>query len=84
MPNPFCSMTALRYTLDVSSTVRVRIYNQAGRVVRVISEGERAPGRYTLTWDGRDFAGRMLANGVYVAEIAVNRAVYARRLVLIK
>jgi hypothetical protein len=84
MPNPFCSMMTLRYTLDASSTVQVRIYDQAGRVVRAVSEGTKAPGLHALTWDGRDQAGRTLANGVYVAEIAVNRAVYARRLVLVK
>jgi hypothetical protein len=84
MPNPFRSMMILNYSLNTASTVQVRIYDQAGRVVRVIAEGTKAPGRHALTWDGRDQAGRTLANGVYIAKIAVNSVAFTRRLVLLR
>jgi hypothetical protein len=55
-PNPFTSETRLVLPEGAS---RIRIFDLAGRAVRTLE------GSASLTWDGRDDAGRALAGGVY-------------------
>lgn len=43
----------------------VRMIDLAGRHVRTLKRGTAEAGRQVLTWDGRDAAGRNVANGVY-------------------
>ena len=43
----------------------VRMVDLAGRHVRTLKRGTAEAGRQVLTWDGRDDAGRNVANGVY-------------------
>ena len=45
--------------------VRVRIYDVAGRLVRVLADREFPVGEHTLTWDGTDDDGGKAARGVY-------------------
>ncbi len=43
----------------------VAIYDLQGRLVRTIARGTFEPGSHRAEWDGRDAAGRPVANGVY-------------------
>ena len=43
----------------------VRMIDLAGRHIRTLQRGTLDAGRQVLTWDGRDDAGRNVANGVY-------------------
>ena len=43
----------------------VRMIDLAGRHVRTLMRGTAAAGRQVIAWDGRDDAGRNVANGVY-------------------
>jgi hypothetical protein len=44
----------------------VRLYDVTGRLVRVLARGNFDGAQQTVTWDGRDEQGRMVANGVYL------------------
>jgi len=72
------------YTLGNAAEPRVRLYDVSGRVVRSFLEGRRAPGRYTLTFDGRDDLGREVASGVYFVRLDAGGATRAHRLVLVR
>ena len=63
----FDDVTALRYRLDTDvSVVRVRIFDQHGRLVRTLEEAVLAGRTGQLLWDGLDDGGRRLRLGVYV------------------
>jgi len=64
-PNPARIQTQFGYTLDIMSKVSFNIYDVSGRFVRNIIEGTQMPGEYDMMWDGRDYAGKSVANGVY-------------------
>jgi len=79
-PNPFRSAV----TIEHGGAASVAIHDVAGRRVRTIRTGAAgAPG--SVTWDGRDDAGRPLPAGVYwssrLEEVHAGRAV---RLVLLR
>jgi len=62
----------------------VCIYTLTGQVVRVLSDGECAVGRYSLVWDGRDDAGRDVASGVYLCRMVAGEYHAVRKMLLIK
>jgi hypothetical protein len=65
-PNPFRTAISLQLTANGSSTVR--IVDVSGREVRVLRPPQSStPGPSSLSWDGRDGAGRLVAPGVYFA-----------------
>jgi hypothetical protein len=67
-PNPF--RTGVRLLVAARSPSDVRIVDASGRQVRALRV-PRSPlsTPYSLSWDGRDEAGRQLAPGVYFAAL---------------
>jgi len=83
-PNPFNPVVTLAYTVPVEGAdVRLEIFDQRGRLVRVLPTPPGA-GRRTARWDGRDAAGRAVAGGVYFARLTVDGQVLVRKLALLK
>lgn len=78
VPSPFDpgkEACTIQYTLNApSQNVEINIYDMSYRLVRNIMRNMSRPaGENTLdTWDGKDFAGQNLANGVYFIEIATD------------
>lgn len=72
-PNPTRGTSALSYTLPHAAQVRLVMTDVSGRTVRTLEHGERAAGRATVAWDGRDDRGEPLPAGVYFAKLAVER-----------
>jgi flagellar hook assembly protein FlgD len=48
-----------------SGPVTVEVFDVTGRRVRTLVSGDLSAGRHELAWDGRDDAGRSVANGLY-------------------
>jgi hypothetical protein len=62
-PNPFTTVTSLQLAADSPS--RVRIYDAAGRSVRVLAASCVLSAVGLVAWDGRDDAGRPVPPGIY-------------------
>ena len=83
-PNPFNSETVLRFGLPRVQRVTLTIYDVLGRPVQTLAEEPLEPGSYTVTWNGRDAAGRPAASGVYFARLRAGESVLAQRLTLVR
>ena len=68
-PNPFNPTTAISYQLPGSGTVRIKIFDLQGRLVKTLFSGSQQAGAYTVCWDGRDMHDRPVAAGVYLYQI---------------
>jgi len=83
-PNPFRNRTQISYALPAAGNVSLRVYDVAGRTVRILQGGFQKPGEYTVTWDSRDSRGRQVPHGVYFYRLdtpgfrAVKKAVVTR------
>jgi hypothetical protein len=68
--------------------IRLALYDVLGREVRILEEGTKAPGEYTVSWDGRDGAGRPAASGIYIYRLTAGgesgASVIARKLLLLR
>jgi hypothetical protein len=65
IPNPFNDRTTISYQLPSSNQVSLKVYDLAGRLVRILRDGEEPAGFYTVEWDRKDSSGRDIANGIY-------------------
>jgi hypothetical protein len=84
-PNPFNPRTTIRFDLPAAARVTLGVYDLAGRLVRVLRDGELRPaGRHIAAWDGRDDAGRAVPAGVYVCRLEAGMEIETRRMVLVR
>jgi hypothetical protein len=77
-PNPFVGRTQLRYSLPAAGRVRIELYDAAGRLVRVVSNGRQEMGQHVaqLNSDG-------LAAGVYLVRLDTGPGAQARSVKLV-
>jgi hypothetical protein len=69
-PNPFNPVTTISYTLPERSYVSLKVFDVLGNEVTILDEGERAEGRYTIEWNGKDKFQRELNSGIYFIHLA--------------
>jgi hypothetical protein len=83
-PHPFRPGRSLRYAVPApGGRVELAIFDVAGRRVRQLVDGPVSPGRYTVTWDGRDTRGSRLPSGIYFARLSHRRDVRTARIVML-
>ncbi|MDD4856527.1 MAG: C1 family peptidase [Candidatus Krumholzibacteria bacterium] len=83
-PNPFNGTTTIHYSIGERCQVDLRIYDPAGRTVRMLERTERAPGRYSILWNGKDGAGRGVASGVYFCRIKAGKYSQTRKILYLR
>ncbi len=83
-PNPFNPKTQLRAQIETAGHVSLRIHDIAGRHVATLYEGQHQAGEFTVDWNGRDHAGRVLSAGLYFALLESSGKQSRERLVLLK
>jgi hypothetical protein len=64
-PNPFHDRTEISFQIVEPSFTTLKVYDNTGRVVTTLIEKRLEQGRYEVSWDGKDHAGRRLPNGIY-------------------
>jgi hypothetical protein len=84
-PNPFRTTTRISYDLPGPgpAAARIRVFDPAGRLVRVLLDEEIPPGSGSVTWDGRTDDRRSLAAGIYFLRMDVRGRQAARRTVVL-
>jgi serine protease AprX len=83
-PNPFLPGATLECIVPAESHVALKLYDPAGRLVRVLYDGVRPGGLFTASWDGKDSGGASVANGVYFARISAGGVASSRKITLIR
>lgn len=83
-PNPFNPETTLSFDLAQPGTVRLELFDLAGRRVRTLCAEALGAGAHQRRWDGRDETGRAAPSGAYYARLAVDGASQMRKLSLVR
>jgi len=81
-PNPMGRSATIPLVLGAPSRIQLRIHDVAGRAVARLIDGVRGAGSQVVTWDGRDQAGRQVANGVYFVELVADGISARERLIV--
>jgi len=89
-PNPFNGSTKIEYeipNLDMDENggnVRLTIYNMLGQRVKELVNANVAPGKYSVTWDGRNENGVGVASAHYIYYLEAGDYKVAKRMVYVK
>ena len=78
-PNPFNSITTIKYGLDIASYLQVSVYDLNGRLVEELFKGRADAGVYNLTWKANNNP-----SGVYILLLETTAMTQSRKLVLMK
>jgi hypothetical protein len=75
----------VRYQIARGGTqVELRVFDVAGRRVRVLEHSVRDAGEYTCTWDGADESGDRVARGVYLVRLTAGNTNISKRVVVLR
>jgi spore coat protein A len=83
-PNPFNPMTKISFNLPDAAHVHLLVFDIRGRLVRVLAEGNKEAGAYTLEWNGRNQSGSQVSSGTYFARLETSLGTEVQKLVMLK
>ena len=66
-PNPFVDNNTIRYHVETASRVKIEIYDEGGRLVKVLVDGNIQPGTYSVPWNASG-----MAKGAYIINAVRN------------
>jgi type IX secretion system substrate protein len=78
-PNPFNPTTAIEYSIDTASNVRLQVFDILGRVVATLVDGQQPASTYRVTLDATQ-----LASGTYIYRLTTPHQTLTRTMVLMK
>ena len=78
-PNPFNPSTAIEYTVPVSSSVEIQVFNILGQRVTTLVSGDHAPGVHRVTFDASRYA-----SGLYFYTLRSGTTLLTQKMMLIK
>jgi len=83
-PNPFNPSTTITFSMLQQSEVSVGIYDINGRLVHELAAGSLAEGVHSLTWDGKNTGGALVASGTYFARFRTPSGMVIHKMLLSK
>ncbi len=72
------------YKTSSSGRYSVKIYDQSGRLVMTVFEGQRSAGNYEDVWAGINEAGKKVSSGVYFVRIETPEYKENRRILVVR
>jgi hypothetical protein len=83
-PNPLSVGTQIKFEVAKTSDVSIKVYNAMGQLVKVLKEGKTEPGRYSVSWDGRNQAGEGVSSGVYFYKMEGEKFAATSKMLVVK
>ena len=89
-PNPFNGYTTIEYQIpdldmdENSERARLVIYNLLGQRVKELVNESCVPGKYSVTWDGRNDNGLEVASAHYIYQLIAGNYKMAKRMIYLK
>jgi hypothetical protein len=78
-PNPFNPSTEIKFTLGDASTVKLKIYNSNGQLVKTLFEVEKKSGLHSVLFNADEFN-----SGIYFYQLDVNGNTQNKKMLLVK
>jgi hypothetical protein len=82
--NPCFDGTRVTFSVPVPGHAAIAVYDASGRKVAVLADRHFGIGVFDLSWNGRDFAGRQVAPGVYFCRLEASGLVTTGKMVLLR
>ncbi len=76
--------TEILYTMKKAGVVTVEVFALDGSAVQVLHRGRQAPGDYSVSWDGKNAGGHIVARGIYFVRVVAPDTDETRNIMVIK
>ncbi|MCU0607248.1 MAG: T9SS type A sorting domain-containing protein [Candidatus Edwardsbacteria bacterium] len=83
-PNPVRGGARFSFSLAKPGDARLDVYSLLGQKVASVAEGHRDAGRHSVSWNGRDPAGRPVAAGLYFYRLTADGRSLTRKFVVVR
>jgi hypothetical protein len=83
-PNPFNPNTTVSFTVVKPGQVLIAVYDMNGRLVKKLTQTDKMPGIYKVTWDGKDESGYAVSSGLYIAQMTAATFTASRKMLLVR
>ncbi|MFZ4582444.1 MAG: FlgD immunoglobulin-like domain containing protein [Paludibacter sp.] len=80
-PNPFTNELTVSYTVKKHADVKLTILTLNGQTVTDLVNHSKSAGEYTTKWNGTNFEGVSMPNGVYLYRLQIGNEVASARIV---
>jgi hypothetical protein len=80
-PNPFTEGTTINFEIMAPANVTMLIHDLDGYLVRTMVNRKFTPGKYSLTWDGKNMHGTRVADGIYFYSLLTDGQVISRKMI---
>ncbi|OGU35516.1 MAG: hypothetical protein A2068_11550 [Ignavibacteria bacterium GWB2_35_6b] len=78
-PNPFNPSTTISYEIKETSFIELRVYDALGRFIKLVDEGIKIPGSYTVKFEAEN-----LSTGVYFYQLISGEYQTQNKMLLLK
>ena len=88
-PNPFNPSTTIKFSLPVSSNVKLEIYNLLGEVVKEIINSNLPAGTHSFSWNAENNNNSNVTSGIYFYRLVADgvdgsKFIQVRKMILLK
>ncbi len=83
-PNPFNPTTSISFSVNSSAPTVLKIYNEAGQLVKTLVNGKVGMGTHVVKWNGTNNLGEKVHSGVYFYELVNGSQKSVKKLLLMK
>ena len=83
-PNPFNSRTTIGYEVTQPGKAEIRITNLLGQEIRSFRLTNSSPGRYSITWDGKNASHADVPSGIYLYHFNSDQFTATRKMLLVR
>ncbi len=83
-PNPFNPKINLHFGLYDNDVMEISVYDILGKKVRLLYSGRMDRGTHSITWDGKEDAGRSVPSGLYFISFKTNSHTETQKISLIR
>jgi flagellar hook assembly protein FlgD len=64
--------------------VHISIFDVSGHPIKTLVQAKQTAGHKTVEWDGKDYAGRQVASGLYIYRLQVEGFMLSKKMLLIR
>jgi hypothetical protein len=82
-PNPLAPNTTIDFHLPAPASVRLDVFNAAGRLVRSLVDERLSGGPHQIVWDGKDSRAERVRSGVYYSRLVADGATAVQPMLVI-
>ena len=83
-PNPFNPFTNILFSLDRDTNIDLKVFDSKGRLINILSNGNKSAGSHSVFWDGTNQKGITVPTGVYFYRFELNQQYLSGKMMFLK